>query len=60
VNSDRPDRTEARDANGVDRLAAPGFVLDELFRGRPAEEWRAIYAGAFDRGPDVGRETVEE
>jgi hypothetical protein len=24
------------------------------------EEWRAAYAGAFDWGPDVGREVVEE
>ena len=23
-------------------------------------EWRAAYAGAYDWGPDVGRERVEE
>ncbi len=28
--------------------------------GGLAAEWRALYAGSFDRGPDVGREIVEE
>jgi antitoxin MazE len=34
--------------------------LAELFEGKSPEEWRAAYAGAFDWGPDVGREVVEE
>ena len=29
-------------------------------RGKTAEEWRRAYAGAYDWGPDVGRESVEE
>jgi len=42
------------------RRAVPHFTLEELFRGKSPEEWRAAYAGAFDWGPDVGREVVEE
>jgi hypothetical protein len=38
----------------------PRFTLQELFRGKSRQEWRAVYAGAFDWGPDLGRETVEE
>jgi hypothetical protein len=34
--------------------------LQELFRGKSPEEWRVAYADAFDWGPDVGREIVEE
>ena len=34
--------------------------LDELFKGKSPEEWRAAYADAYDWGPDVGREIVEE
>jgi len=33
---------------------------EELFRGKTPEEWRALYAGAYDWGPDVGREIIEE
>jgi antitoxin MazE len=42
------------------RRVAPHFTLEELFRGKSAEEWRAAYANAFDWGPDVGREVVDE
>jgi antitoxin MazE len=38
----------------------PHFTLEELFRGKSPKEWRAAYTGAFDWGPDVGREAVEE
>jgi hypothetical protein len=34
--------------------------LDKLFRGKTPAQWRAEYADAFDWGPDVGREAVEE
>jgi antitoxin MazE len=44
----------------VIRRAVPHFTLAQLFRGKSPEEWRAAYAGAFDWGPDVGREVVEE
>ena len=36
------------------------LTLEQVFQGKSAEEWRAAYAGAFDWGPDVGREIVEE
>jgi antitoxin MazE len=48
------------DGDIVIRRAVPHFTLKELFRGKSPEEWRAAYAGAFDWGPDVGREVVEE
>ncbi|MBV8399356.1 MAG: AbrB/MazE/SpoVT family DNA-binding domain-containing protein [Acetobacteraceae bacterium] len=40
----------------VIRRAKPWFALEEIFAGKPAAAWRAIYANAFDWGPDVGRE----
>jgi antitoxin MazE len=51
---------ETHDRDIVIRRAVPHFTLEELFRGKSLEEWRAVYAGAFDWGPDVGREVVEE
>jgi antitoxin MazE len=51
---------ETNDAEIVIRRAAPQFTLEELFRGKTPEEWRALYADAYDWGPDVGREVVEE
>jgi antitoxin MazE len=55
-------RVEIRAQDGVVhiRRAAPQFTLQELFRGKSPEEWRVAYADAFDWGPDVGREIVEE
>ena len=51
---------EAQDGDIVIRCPIPQCTLEELFRGKSAEEWRTLYAGAFDWGPDVGREAVEE
>jgi len=51
---------EAREGDIVIRRAAPQFTLEELFRGKTPQEWRQSYAGAFDWGPDIGREVVEE
>jgi antitoxin MazE len=51
---------ETRDGEIVIRRSIPHFTLDELFAGKSARQWRAAYAGAFDWGPDVGREIVEE
>ena len=50
----------ARDGDIVIRRAVPHFTLEDLFRGKTAQQWRAAYAGAYDWGPDVGREAVEE
>jgi antitoxin MazE len=51
---------EAQDGNIVLRRTIPRLTLEELFRGKTPEEWRAEYRDAFDWGPDVGREIVEE
>ena len=51
---------EARDGEIILRRVVPHFSLNELFRGRTPAEWRASYAGAYNWGPDVGREIVEE
>ena len=51
---------ETHDGDIVIRRTAPHFTLEELFRGKSPEEWRAAYIGAYDWGPDVGREAVEE
>ena len=51
---------EAHDGDIVIRRAAPPVTLEQLFQGKSPEEWRAAYAGAFEWGPDVGREVVEE
>ena len=51
---------ETRAGEIVIRRAVPHFTLGELFRGKSPEEWRAAYAEAFEWGPDVGREVVEE
>ena len=51
---------ETHDGEIVIRRAVPRFTLEQLFRGKSPKEWRAAYARAFDWGPDVGREVVEE
>ena len=51
---------ETHDREIVIRRAVPHFALEELFLGKSPEEWRVGYAGAFDWGPDVAREFVEE
>lgn len=34
--------------------------VEAMFAGQSAEAWRALYRDAFDWGPDLGRERVEE
>ena len=51
---------DAQDGAIVIRRRASKPTLQTLFEGRAPEAWRADYAGAFDWGPDVGREIVEE
>jgi antitoxin MazE len=51
---------ESREGEIVIRPAVPRFTLEELFQGKSSTEWRAEYADAFDWGPDVGREVVED
>ncbi len=44
----------------VIRRARPHYTLEEMFAGKSPAEWRAVYADAYDWGPDVGREIVDE
>jgi antitoxin MazE len=60
LDNGNPVEIEAHDGEIVIRRAIPRFLLDELFHGKRAEEWAAEYAGAFDWGPDIGREIVQE
>ena len=50
---------KTRNGEVIIRRSVPRFTVEELFRGKSPKRWRAEYAGAFDWGPDVGRETVE-
>jgi antitoxin MazE len=50
---------EARSDTIVMRRLNPVVTLDEMFQGKTAEEWRALYAGAYDWGSDVGSEIIE-
>jgi antitoxin MazE len=51
---------ESRDGEIVIRRAVTRYNLHELFKGKSPKLWRAIYAEAYDWGPDIGREMVEE
>jgi antitoxin MazE len=42
------------------RRAKPRYTLQAMFAGKSPEEWRALYAGSFDWGPDLGREGIDE
>ncbi len=44
----------------VIRRAKPRYTLEALFAGKSPAEWRAIYAGAYDWGPEIGKEIIEE
>jgi antitoxin component of MazEF toxin-antitoxin module len=51
---------EARGSEIVLRRGRPQFSLDELFRGRTPKRWREAYADAYDWGPELGCERVED
>ncbi len=48
-----------QDGELVIRRTEP-VTLAGLFAGRTAQAWRAEYAGAYEWGPDLGREVVAE
>ncbi len=50
----------AQDDTIVIRRLTPQLTLDELFAGKSPEAWRALYADAYDWGPEFGREIIEE
>lgn len=56
------DRVEVESAANqiVIRRAKPRYTADDLFAGKSPEDWRALYANAYDWGPDVGQEVIEE
>ena len=47
------------DAVLIRRLPAE-ISVETLFAGRSPEAWRALYRDAFEWGPDVGRERIDE
>jgi antitoxin MazE len=51
---------DTHDGDIVIRRVVRPVTLTEVFRGKSPEEWRKLYAAAYDWGPDVGREVVEE
>jgi antitoxin MazE len=51
---------EAHDGEAVIRRAQQRVSLEDLFRGRSPDQWRADYARAYEWGPDVGRELIPE
>jgi antitoxin component of MazEF toxin-antitoxin module len=51
---------ESKDGDIFIHRAIPHFSLEEMFRGKSPKKWRANYADAYDCGPDVGRELIEE
>jgi antitoxin MazE len=51
---------ETRDTEIVIRRIAPRLSIEEMFRGKTPEEWRREYREAYDWGPDIGREIVDE
>ena len=55
-------RVEILPQNGevIIRKLTPDVTIEEMFRGKSAEQWRALYNDAYDWGPDRGREFVEE
>ncbi len=37
------------------------LTIEDLFKGKSSEEWRALYRDSeFGWGPDVGREIIED
>ncbi len=44
----------------VIRKASAERALEAIFAGKTPQEWRALYRDAYDWGPEVGREAVEE
>ena len=49
-----------QDGDIIIRKLAPEMTAEDIFRGKRADEWRELYSGAYDWGPDRGRERVEE
>ena len=46
--------------NKPDAIETPINSLADLFDGKAPEEWRSLYAGAYEWDADIGREVVED
>jgi antitoxin MazE len=44
----------------VIRRAVPRITVEEMFKGSKPGEWLDAYKDAFDWGPDVGREIIDD
>lgn len=55
-----PVEVEQRNDEIVIRKVSRPMTLDDLFRGKSADEWRALYAGSDPWEPDVGREIIDD
>jgi antitoxin MazE len=51
---------EAASDQIVIRRSEPHYTLDEMFAGKSDAEWRDLFAAAYDWGPDLGQEVVDE
>lgn len=51
---------EARDDGIVIRRLVPRISVEEMFKDSKPGEWREAYKGAFDWGPDLGREKIDD
>ncbi|MBN8874783.1 MAG: AbrB/MazE/SpoVT family DNA-binding domain-containing protein [Rhodospirillales bacterium] len=51
---------ETKDGAITIRARPAPMTVETMFAGKSSAEWRALYREAFDWGPDLGREAVEE
>ncbi len=51
---------ETQESNILIRRLQTRVSLEEIFQGKTPEAWRSEYAQAYEWGPDIGRELVEE
>jgi antitoxin MazE len=55
----RVEIVSSKDAIVIRKLKAEE-TAESMFAGKSPHAWRALYRGAYDWGPDRGREHVEE
>ena len=55
----RVEIVSSKDAIVIRKLKAEE-TAESMFTGKSPEAWRALYGGAYDGGPDQGRERIDE
>ena len=55
-----PSEQKSQEDHLSPRREVAELTLVGLFKGKTPQEWRAAYSGAYDWGPDIGREIVVE